>query len=106
MHFAVEKVSVQVVCKQNCNPWYLQFPQQHTIIHRWDFSSMETRNITSPIGSESGSGNQSARQQLTPGVTLVNRYNIQDVIGIGGMGSVYRARDLHFPNVVKLVAVK
>jgi outer membrane protein assembly factor BamB/tRNA A-37 threonylcarbamoyl transferase component Bud32 len=28
------------------------------------------------------------------------------VIGVGGMGSVYRARDLHFPNVVKLVAVK
>jgi len=44
--------------------------------------------------------------QLPPGVTLVNRYLIQDVIGIGGMGSVYRARDLHFPNVVKLVAVK
>ncbi|MGD0612577.1 MAG: serine/threonine-protein kinase [Anaerolineales bacterium] len=31
---------------------------------------------------------------------------MQDVIGVGGMGSVYRARDLHFPNVVKLVAVK
>jgi outer membrane protein assembly factor BamB/tRNA A-37 threonylcarbamoyl transferase component Bud32 len=28
------------------------------------------------------------------------------VIGFGGMGAVYRARDLHFPNVVKLVAVK
>jgi eukaryotic-like serine/threonine-protein kinase len=28
------------------------------------------------------------------------------VIGVGGMGSVYRARDLHFPNVTKLVAVK
>jgi outer membrane protein assembly factor BamB/tRNA A-37 threonylcarbamoyl transferase component Bud32 len=28
------------------------------------------------------------------------------VIGVGGMGAVYRARDLHFPNVVKLVAVK
>jgi serine/threonine protein kinase len=28
------------------------------------------------------------------------------VIGIGGMGSVYRARDMHFPNVAKLVAVK
>jgi eukaryotic-like serine/threonine-protein kinase len=28
------------------------------------------------------------------------------VIGIGGMGAVYRARDLHFPNVAKLVAVK
>ncbi|WP_345299305.1 serine/threonine-protein kinase [Candidatus Villigracilis affinis] len=36
----------------------------------------------------------------------MDRYNIQDVIGVGGMGSVYRARDLHFPNVVKLVAVK
>ena len=45
-------------------------------------------------------------QQLQPGVTLSERYLIQEVIGIGGMGSVYRARDLHFPNVVKLVAVK
>lgn len=44
--------------------------------------------------------------QLKPGTTLVNRYLIQEVIGVGGMGSVYRARDLHFPNVVKLVAVK
>ena len=72
---------------------------------------METRNITSPIGpfdsgKGSGSGDQQGRQQLMPGVTLVNRYTIQDVIGVGGMGSVYRARDMHFPNVVKLVAVK
>ncbi|MCS6993470.1 MAG: PQQ-binding-like beta-propeller repeat protein [Anaerolineales bacterium] len=44
--------------------------------------------------------------QLKPGTNLVNRYLIQEVIGVGGMGSVYRARDLHFPNVVKLVAVK
>jgi eukaryotic-like serine/threonine-protein kinase len=28
------------------------------------------------------------------------------VVGIGGMGAVYAARDLHFPNVVKRVAVK
>jgi outer membrane protein assembly factor BamB/tRNA A-37 threonylcarbamoyl transferase component Bud32 len=44
--------------------------------------------------------------QLKSGTNLVNRYLIQEVIGVGGMGSVYRARDLHFPNVVKLVAVK
>lgn len=43
---------------------------------------------------------------MTGGTTLVDRYLIQDVVGVGGMGSVYRARDLHFPNVVKLVAVK
>jgi serine/threonine protein kinase len=46
------------------------------------------------------------KNQLQNGATLVQRYVIQDVIGVGGMGSVYRARDLHFPNVVKLVAVK
>lgn len=66
---------------------------------------METKRITTPLGGED-KGSGKPRQQLTSGATLVNRYNIQDVIGVGGMGSVYRARDLHFPNVVKLVAVK
>ena len=45
-------------------------------------------------------------RQLRPGLALAERYDIQEAIGIGGMGSVYRARDLHFPNVAKLVAVK
>lgn len=55
---------------------------------------------------QNSSTDQSVDKQLMPGSILVNRYAIQDVIGVGGMGSVYRARDLHFPNVVKLVAVK
>ena len=55
---------------------------------------------------EDDNGNVKPRRQLESGVTLFKRYLIQDVIGVGGMGSVYRARDLHFPNVVKLVAVK
>jgi len=87
----------------------LQILLLHTIIQRNRFvlqeSSLETRNITSSIGSDSEDTSR-PRQQLQSGITLVNRYNIQDVIGVGGMGSVYRARDLHFPNVVKLVAVK
>jgi eukaryotic-like serine/threonine-protein kinase len=49
---------------------------------------------------------QGSTQRLPPGATLADRYLIQDVIGIGGMGAVYRARDMHFPNVIKLVAVK
>lgn len=55
---------------------------------------------------EDNNGNATPRRQLESGATLLKRYLIQDVIGVGGMGSVYRARDLHFPNVVKLVAVK
>lgn len=45
-------------------------------------------------------------RQLQAGTTLLDRYLIQGVLGVGGMGAVYRARDLHFPNVIKLVAVK
>ncbi len=66
-------------------------------------AELETKKIEPPNERSEG-GNHPA--QLSAGITLVNRYVIQDVIGVGGMGSVYRARDLHFPNVVKLVAVK
>ncbi len=49
---------------------------------------------------------EEAERQLKPNTVLMERYLIQEVIGVGGMGSVYSARDLHFPKVVKLVAVK
>ena len=68
-------------------------------------NSLETR-IFPELSDDQGDQGSSTARQLQAGLTLANRYAIQEVIGIGGMGSVYRARDMHFPNVTKLVAVK
>ncbi len=43
--------------------------------------------------------------QLKPGEILMDRYEIQDIIGVGGMGTVYRARDKNF-KAIRLVAIK
>jgi serine/threonine protein kinase len=64
---------------------------------------LETNRITQRIDLND---NPKPEGQLQTGTTLSNRYLIQGVLGVGGMGAVYRARDLHFPNVTKLVAVK
>ena len=63
---------------------------------------LDTHNITQNLNQ----GQSPPPKQLQPGYVLLDRYLIQEVIGVGGMGSVYRARDLHFQNVIKLVAVK
>ncbi len=79
----------------------MSIPTTHTIIQS-NRGILDTQQITVPQDDESST----SRRQLQSGITLVKRYHIQEVIGVGGMGSVYRARDLHFPNVTKLVAVK
>lgn len=65
---------------------------------------MELHSSTKDFDTEPENENLSGN--LRPGTTLGKRYLIQGVLGVGGMGAVYRARDLHFPNVIKLVAVK
>jgi outer membrane protein assembly factor BamB/tRNA A-37 threonylcarbamoyl transferase component Bud32 len=43
---------------------------------------------------------------LRAGTELQNRYRIEGTRGVGGFSSVYQARDMHFPNVTRLCAVK
>jgi len=64
---------------------------------------VETKNRTRGLDSDIG---KDAIQQMAPGSRLLDRYLIEGILGIGGMSAVYRARDMHFPNVKKLVAIK
>jgi len=43
---------------------------------------------------------------LPRGTILQDRYEIEHVLGVGGMSTVYRARDLRFSNVIRYCAVK
>jgi len=43
---------------------------------------------------------------LTRGTVLMDRYEIEQVRGVGGMSTVYRARDLRFANVLRYTAIK
>src|ERR1041385_1887812 len=83
----------------------LQKTAQQTIIYKIRRNTLETR-IFPELSDDRGDNGSSPARQLQAGLTLAKRYAIQEVIGVGGMGSVYRARDMHFPNVTKLVAVK
>ncbi len=63
------------------------------------------RRTTRALGSKKET-RTSKLGKLKPGITLQDRYLVLGILGAGGMSSVYKGRDLHFPNVTKLVAVK
>ena len=47
-----------------------------------------------------------AEGTLPPGTLLQSRYQVVGILGMGGMSTVYQARDMHFANVTRLCAVK
>src|SRR5512132_532052 len=47
-----------------------------------------------------------ATSPLPRNTVLQSRYDIEQVLGIGGMSTVYRARDLRFSTVARYCAIK
>lgn len=68
---------------------------------------MADNNQTRRMETTGGSGSLPVPDgSLQPGQVLQNRYRILGVIGVGGMGAVYQARDQRFEDVARLCAVK
>lgn len=64
------------------------------------------RLTTRQLASKKNRSKSSQRSGLQPGDILQERYQIVGTLGVGGFSSVYQARDMRFPNVTKLCAVK
>ncbi len=61
---------------------------------------------TTQFGNEDGGNGNNFDGALQPNTILLARYKIDVVLGGGGQGAVYRARDLNFPDAKRMVAVK
>jgi outer membrane protein assembly factor BamB/tRNA A-37 threonylcarbamoyl transferase component Bud32 len=75
--------------------------QQVPATHETQLSSTSTQTPLRRNHESPGSVNS-----LSPGTVLQERYVIEDQVGVGGMSTVYRGRDLRFKDVVRNCAIK
>lgn len=64
------------------------------------------RLTTRQLAKKRGRSKSGQKSGLQPGDMLQDRYRIVGTLGVGGFSSVYQARDMRFPNVTKLCALK
>lgn len=64
------------------------------------------RLTTRQLASKRNRQKAPVKARLQPGDMLQDRYRIVGPLGAGGFSSVYKARDMRFPNVTKLCAIK
>ncbi|MFT5084910.1 MAG: hypothetical protein ACI9Y1_002967 [Lentisphaeria bacterium] len=62
-----------------------------------DNSAVTVINVLQPVGQHP----QPLEIEIKPGSVIGGRFAIEDILGRGGMGSVYRALDLHKPRASK-----
>ena len=65
---------------------------------------MQQEQAARPAEGRVSGGN--GRMTLAMGTVLAQRYQITHVVGLGGMSTVYAARDLRFSSAYKACAVK
>jgi eukaryotic-like serine/threonine-protein kinase len=75
---------------------------EDTILRRETAGWIAQCEASSPIGASPAEldSEVAGAFDLQPGTVLMDRYEVEVKLGMGGMGSVYRARDLRFRNTV------